>query len=267
MGSVAMAQSQPPIQPSQDPSMPRLQPPLQPVEQGVGDVSPLGDSLRQLTPSLSPNRGFQEVYRDPRRVDLLMRASGALYAVFQESVYRPTKDGTMPDVPAGTVFWFGRPSDAQLAAPMLSAAASPFGVNQSLSGGSPSAAGSGKDAASTEFVGRFDHRIDTRVRSSRRPLPATTAQPMPHPGGGAPSPALTDAGSAAEPAPAADDMRLEAGVSSPLSYFGSNIVARDTTMIDRSKLPPNMVNDGSYRAARLRELLERAAAAEAHAGH
>src|SRR6188768_1533370 len=82
MGSVALAQSQPPIQPSQDPSMPRLQPPLQPVEQGVGDVSPLGDSLRQLTPSLSPNRGFQEVYRDPRRVDLLMRASGALYAVF-----------------------------------------------------------------------------------------------------------------------------------------------------------------------------------------
>ena len=87
---------------------------LRPIEQGVADVSPLSESLRVLELNLQQPIDFAEVYRVPGRTDWLMRASGALFAVFPQSVYSSTRIGTMPVIPNNTVFYIGRASLADV---------------------------------------------------------------------------------------------------------------------------------------------------------
>ncbi len=40
---------------------------------------------------------------------LFMRIDGGVTAVFQRSVYTPSKGGLIPEIPPGTMFWIGRP--------------------------------------------------------------------------------------------------------------------------------------------------------------
>jgi hypothetical protein len=86
-----------------------LRPPLEIVEQGTEDTDELSTTLRMspLDPRLPT--GFQRVYRVPGSDTLLMRGNGALFAVFEQSVY--TRDSKRKDlaVPAGTVFHIGMP--------------------------------------------------------------------------------------------------------------------------------------------------------------
>ena len=88
---------------------------LKPIEQGVADVDPLSVSLRDLSVDLRQPIGFEQVYRVPGRPDLLMRADGGLYAVFPQSTYMESEAGAVPLVPAGTVFYLGRPQVSPLA--------------------------------------------------------------------------------------------------------------------------------------------------------
>lgn len=87
---------------------------LRPLDQGVADVTPLSESLRVRELDLQSPIGFAEVYQVPGRPDWLMRASGALYAVFPHSVYLPTEIGAMPVIPNNTVFYIGWPSLADV---------------------------------------------------------------------------------------------------------------------------------------------------------
>ncbi|UCD74246.1 MAG: hypothetical protein JSV91_10695 [Phycisphaerales bacterium] len=90
---------------------------LGPIEQGVGDVGPLSESLRVLNPDLQQPVDFAGVYHLPGRPDWLMRASGGLYAVFQRSVYLRSDAGGVPIIPNDTVFYIGRASLAGVPGP------------------------------------------------------------------------------------------------------------------------------------------------------
>lgn len=103
-----------------------------PVEQGVGDVNPLGQSQRVLPVDLFVPTRFEKVYRLEdviRRGDGLspagtekgqtgfVRFSGGVAAVFPFSTYERTSRGNVATIPAGTVFHLdlrpARPGDVQ----------------------------------------------------------------------------------------------------------------------------------------------------------
>ncbi len=98
-------------QPLHAPSIPGVPPSLQRVDPLIGDTSPLGESLRavNMQTELRLPTGFQQVYRVPGRDDLLMRASGGMYAIFPQSVYMPVEKGIAALIPPGTVFAIGLP--------------------------------------------------------------------------------------------------------------------------------------------------------------
>lgn len=88
--------------------------PLQPVDQGIEDRGVLSMSLRRVEAGLQVPAGFEHVYRVPGREDLFMRIDGALYAVFPQSQYRPTKTGMVAGIPSQTVFFIGSPEPPAL---------------------------------------------------------------------------------------------------------------------------------------------------------
>lgn len=93
------------------------------VDERVADVSPLAVSLRTSRPSLRQPADFGRVYRFQDESNRLARAQGALYAVFERSVYAADKDGNVfPVVPPGTVYYIGRPSGFAASTPLPAAA-------------------------------------------------------------------------------------------------------------------------------------------------
>lgn len=91
---------------------PRAEPPLEPVQQGTVDANPLAAPASVQPLDLRLPLGFDRVYRvvEPGRSMLnqrYARSSGALTAVFPRSQYTPTRDGVVPEIPAGTVFYIG----------------------------------------------------------------------------------------------------------------------------------------------------------------
>jgi hypothetical protein len=91
------------------------------IESRIGDVDPLGVSLRQLSTDLRQPTGFRDVYRiegsgaaahhwgisNPSGADLFARRDGAITAVFPQSVYITTERGPFALIPPGTVFFIG----------------------------------------------------------------------------------------------------------------------------------------------------------------
>jgi hypothetical protein len=103
------------VQPVPRPAPPASQPELKRVDPAVGDIGPLGVSIRDMGVDLRVPTGFQDVYRikgrDPRDLrsesGLFVRIDGGIYAVFGRSVYTQTPQGLSVDVPPGTVFYLG----------------------------------------------------------------------------------------------------------------------------------------------------------------
>jgi len=93
-------------------SVPLREPPLEPVQQGTVDANPLAAPANVQPLDLRLPLGFDRVYRvvEPGRSMLnqrYARSSGALTAVFPRSQYTPTRDGVIPEIPAGTIFYIG----------------------------------------------------------------------------------------------------------------------------------------------------------------
>ncbi|MFO0833388.1 MAG: hypothetical protein U0638_00345 [Phycisphaerales bacterium] len=91
---------------------PLAEPPLEPVQQGTVDANPLAAPANVQPLDLRLPLGFDRVYRvvEPGRSMLnqrYARSSGALTAVFPRSQYTPTRDGVVPEIPAGTIFYIG----------------------------------------------------------------------------------------------------------------------------------------------------------------
>ncbi len=82
---------------------------LKPLDQTVEDTSPLSRSLRHVERGLREPSAFEQVYRFSDREDLLLRIDGGIYALFPQSMYTQGENGTLPVIPAGTVFHIGNP--------------------------------------------------------------------------------------------------------------------------------------------------------------
>ena len=82
---------------------------LKPLDARVEDVSILSASLRVESAGLAQPSGFDAVYRVPGDSGKLMRVNGALFAVFDQSVYQSYPGGSYPDVPPSAVFHIGPP--------------------------------------------------------------------------------------------------------------------------------------------------------------
>lgn len=87
-----------------------LQPRLEIVDQGTEDRDVMSATLRTDPTDLRLPTEFERVYRVPGSSSLLMRGNGALFAVFEQSVYRQTSRGVQVVAPPGTVFHIGMPS-------------------------------------------------------------------------------------------------------------------------------------------------------------
>jgi hypothetical protein len=88
------------------------------VDAGVDDSDPLAQPMRYRSWGLSEPVGFEGLWRlpvspdDPDGQARYVRADGGLYAVFTTSEY--AADGTLPLIPANTVFHIGPPAELRL---------------------------------------------------------------------------------------------------------------------------------------------------------
>ncbi len=94
---------------------------LSTVDQSIADLGPLTGSLRQMSQGMEFPTGFRKVYQVPDSIDpasnpnlglppaerRFMRGDGGLAAMFDRSVYIPTEDGLLPDIPASTIWVIG----------------------------------------------------------------------------------------------------------------------------------------------------------------
>ncbi|MSR17642.1 MAG: hypothetical protein EXS00_00480 [Phycisphaerales bacterium] len=74
------------------------------------DMGALSASLRQPSTDLAQPSGFRQLYRVPGRPDLLMRANGAVFVVFSQSVYQRWKGRDFAVIPPGATFTIGVPT-------------------------------------------------------------------------------------------------------------------------------------------------------------
>lgn len=81
-----------------------------PLDQGIEDLDSLSTSLRVMPIDLRDDDRFEYLRRDPRLPGQYVRRAGGLVATFPISRYLPTQNGTLVEIPAGTVFHIGDPA-------------------------------------------------------------------------------------------------------------------------------------------------------------
>ncbi len=145
-----------------------LNPRLEIVEAGTEDTGGLATTLRVDPLDQRLPTGFQRVYRVPGSDSLMMRGNGALFAVFPVSSYMSTRGGTVPALPAGTVFHIGMPTEAD-------------GDLQFGNGAPPSMPQRATvDTGGATVPTRTRVRVDGRIEPQRRgPTPAGAWMPTP----------------------------------------------------------------------------------------
>ena len=80
---------------------------LIPVDAGFEDRGSLSDSLRVVPKDLRQNQSFEQLYKVAGSNDIYVRKAGGLSAVFKNPVYIDAESGSIPIVPAGTVYCIG----------------------------------------------------------------------------------------------------------------------------------------------------------------
>ena len=80
---------------------------LVPVDAGVEDRGTLSDSLRVVQKDLRLNHSFEQLFKVAGSQDIYIRKAGGLRAVFRNPIYIETARGSIPIVPAGTVYCIG----------------------------------------------------------------------------------------------------------------------------------------------------------------
>jgi hypothetical protein len=81
---------------------------LQVVDSRVADVSVLSTSLRINSTGLGEPAAFDQVYKGPGS-SMFMRGNGALFAIFDQSVYVISEGYSIAQIPPSTVFHIGMP--------------------------------------------------------------------------------------------------------------------------------------------------------------
>lgn len=182
---------------------------LKPLDQTVEDTSPLSRSLRHIERGLREPTAFEQVYRFSGREDMLVRIDGGIFALFPRSMYTPGENGTVPAIPAGTVFHIGYP-DLELFGQVVAST----GQSEHRVGGDP-------------FDARLNLRVDPRrgEQIAVRPIVLGTS-------------------------------------TVPFTGLGKQRSERVPKTV-RQSVAPTIVTDASYRAERIRDLMQSAAKAVA----
>ncbi len=81
----------------------------QPIDPGYADVGPLQTSLRALPEVMRHDTAFEHVYQSPINPNQRYRVAGGVYAVFNNSDYVATRNGTIAVYPADVRFYIGPP--------------------------------------------------------------------------------------------------------------------------------------------------------------
>ena len=84
------------------------------VEEAVEDRGALSASLRVEPLDLRQDQSFEKLYKVAGSEGVYIRRAGGLRAVFRNPVYVDTSDGSIPLVPAGTVYCIGEVSQRVL---------------------------------------------------------------------------------------------------------------------------------------------------------
>lgn len=182
---------------------------LKPLDQTVEDTSPLSRSLRHIERGLREPSAFEQVYRISGREDLLVRIEGGIYALFPRSMYSTGENGTVPLIPAGTLFHIGYPD------------LEPFGQVDASTGQGERRVG--RDP----FGARLNLKVDPRrgEQTAVRPIVIGTS-------------------------------------TVPFTGLGRQRSERVPQTV-RQSVSPTIVTDASYRADRIRDLMQSAAEAVA----
>ena len=80
---------------------------LVPVDAGIEDRGSHSGSLRAEPKDLRQDNAFEKLYKVAGSDGVYVRKAGGLRAVFRNSAYFDTKDGSVPLIPAGTVYSIG----------------------------------------------------------------------------------------------------------------------------------------------------------------
>lgn len=105
---------------------------LQQIEDGTADLGPLGTSSMVMPLQLQQPNDFSSIFQLPGRdgSSQFVRFAGGTAAVFPRSVYLPTPEGYLPDIPPGTIFYVdGLPQDLYGPVSEPSRPASPYQVS------------------------------------------------------------------------------------------------------------------------------------------
>ncbi|MFI4855204.1 MAG: hypothetical protein ACIAQF_09560 [Phycisphaerales bacterium JB065] len=81
----------------------------QPIDPGYADVGPLQISLRALPEVMRHDTAFEHVYQSPADPNQRYRVAGGVYAVFNNSDYVATRNGSVAVYPADVRFYIGPP--------------------------------------------------------------------------------------------------------------------------------------------------------------
>ena len=121
---------------------------LRRIEQGTTDANPLEASQLVMPLDLRQPNDFETVYEieGPGGSRQYVRFAGGTAAVFPRSVYVPTRNGVMVDVPPDTRFYIGGVPESMVA-PRLPAAPGPYRVSYRVGRSAESA---GEPRAETE---------------------------------------------------------------------------------------------------------------------
>lgn len=132
------------------------------LDAGRQDTGPLAWSTRVFPTDLRAPMGFEHVYRDPSSESSLVRISGGLAATFPRSQYDVSRYGTVPVIPAGTVFRIGL---GESTSPFVPRYGNEYGFTATEA-----------RLFASSSLGLAPTAVDTRAEV-RRPQPARAADP------------------------------------------------------------------------------------------
>jgi hypothetical protein len=136
---------------------------LERIEDGTSDVNPLDASSRIVPIDLRQSNDFTSIFEihgqgEPKFV----RFAGGLAAVFPRSVYLPTTEGVLPDVPPDTTFYIGGlPEDLSTESGAAYVRTNPYYVDY-------------------RRAGRVSMRVDERARAPEVDFSGTATRPVPY---------------------------------------------------------------------------------------
>lgn len=153
---------------------------LQPVEPGVEDMGPLDETLRSKEHLLQPNvpEDFAGLYESPEHPERYYRFDRGVTVAFPRSEYRRTEDGTFPTIPAGAVFYIGRPPELRDQGGESPVRVTAYGAGSGIDRSSESS--ETPPASPNRINGRLSLRVDANAdgepEASRRARLAASAE-------------------------------------------------------------------------------------------